>query len=145
VAWGVCAGGIERKNKCRWKEGLRTMRLPPPLERNHREGGDFGGSSPDADTLALYIHPALRDHRQEDVGELSVEQVDVVDVEHTAVRLGEEAGLENRLALQKWSGNLLHSYHQAAARKSRANLREISPLRVVTHRATHSKGHRNIL
>mmetsp|Transcript_21456 Transcript_21456/g.52937 ORF Transcript_21456/g.52937 Transcript_21456/m.52937 type:complete len:263 (+) Transcript_21456:452-1240(+) len=65
------------------------------------EGGDEKRLArvPHRDALALHIHPPLGHDREEDVGELRVEQVDVVDVQHATVSLSEEARLEHSLAL----------------------------------------------
>mmetsp|Transcript_6747 Transcript_6747/g.15782 ORF Transcript_6747/g.15782 Transcript_6747/m.15782 type:complete len:221 (+) Transcript_6747:1570-2232(+) len=54
---------------------------------------------PHADALSLHVHVALGHHTQEDVGELCVEEVDVIDVQHAAMRLGQQSRLEHGLAL----------------------------------------------
>mmetsp|Transcript_17862 Transcript_17862/g.35998 ORF Transcript_17862/g.35998 Transcript_17862/m.35998 type:complete len:229 (-) Transcript_17862:220-906(-) len=54
---------------------------------------------PHADPLALDVDVALGDDAEENVGQLRVQQVDIVHVQHAAVRLREQSGLKNRLAL----------------------------------------------
>ena len=78
---------------------------------------------PEGDTLALHHVLTLGEHGQEEVGHGLVEEVDLVDVEDAAVRLGEEAGLEHRLALLHRSLDVDGS-HQAILGDAEGNLDE---------------------
>ena len=48
----------------------------------------------DRDALALHVVDAQRGRVEQQVDQVVVEQVDLVDVEHPAVRRGQQAGLE---------------------------------------------------
>ena len=60
----------------------------------------------DRDPFALDDVEAERRRVQEDVREVVVEQVDLVDVEDAAVRLGQEPGLERLHALTEGAGDV---------------------------------------
>jgi hypothetical protein len=57
----------------------------------------------DGDALALHHVDAVAQDGQQQVGDAVVQQVDLVHVQDAAVRLGQQAGLEDRLALL-WCG-----------------------------------------
>mmetsp|Transcript_182127 Transcript_182127/g.443165 ORF Transcript_182127/g.443165 Transcript_182127/m.443165 type:complete len:343 (-) Transcript_182127:101-1129(-) len=78
---------------------------------------------PEGDTLALHHVLTLGEHGQEEVGHGLVEEVDLVDVEDAAVRLGEEAGLEHRLALLHRSLDV-HGAHEAILGDAEGDLHE---------------------
>jgi len=53
----------------------------------------------DGDTLTLHHIAAVRQDGQQEICDALVQQVDLVHVQHAAVRLREQPRLENRLAL----------------------------------------------
>lgn len=88
-------------------------------------GGDQQAAAGMGEAQALPLDPVLaRAHRrQQQVGDLVVEQVELVDVEHPAVRLGQQAGLEHRRPGGEGGGHI-HGTHQPVLAHPQRHLHE---------------------
>ena len=80
-------------------EPVEQLRAQLALLRVHRADQQEPGRVPHRDALALDVAGAQRRRVEQQVDQVVVQQVDLVDVEHAAVRGGEQAGLVGRDAL----------------------------------------------
>ena len=84
---------------------------------------------PDRDALALHVIHAQGGRVEQQVHQMVVEQVDLVDVEHAAVRRGEQAGLEggrargqHALDVERTGQAVLGRPHRQFGQRDRAEL-----------------------
>ena len=75
-------------------EPVQKLRAQLALFRVHGADQQETRGMPDRDALALHVVHAQGGGVEEQVDQVVMEQVDLVDVEHAAVRRGEQAGLE---------------------------------------------------
>jgi hypothetical protein len=88
-----------RRHLDRESEAVEQLRAQLPLLGVHRPDEQEARRVRDRDALALDVGAAHRRCVEEQVDEVVVEQVDLVDVEHSAVRSREQARLESLAAL----------------------------------------------
>ena len=88
-------------------------------------GGDQQRPAGVAEAETFPFHPifAAADGRQHQVDDAVVEQIELVDVEHAAVGIGEQPGLEHRTATGQGGCNI-HSAHQAVFGDAKGDLHE---------------------
>ena len=96
------------------------------------------------DAVALDVHPAHRRGVEQHVDQMVVQQVDLVDVEHAAVRAGQQAGRERMLAVAQ---HLLQVQRSDHAVLGGADRQLDEPRAVRRHRVQHrgQRAHRRRL